>query len=91
MRERWIIQIPDEAVFVFETIAKSGMCPATLAVISLILETCAVDVVNRVGWEIVHPIRVAVQIHIVVAIVIFEAGEAMLPARRRGDRQLDAT
>ena len=79
---------PDKSILVFDAISKRALRPASLGIVSLIFKSRAVDVVVFVirkvelSIERTHAFRIAVQIHIVVAVKIIEASEVMLPARR---------
>ena len=91
-----VIQIPHDAVFVFDAISESGVGPGSLGVIALVFKSHAIDVIVLVRWKVelaverTHAGRVAVHIQVCVAVKIVEASEAVLPARRRGHREFRA-
>ena len=77
---RRIVEVSHEAVFVFHPIAKRGVRPGSFGIVSLVLDSGAVDAVDLIRREIEHAIRISVYIEFVVAIEIIETGEVMLPA-----------
>ena len=79
-------EIPDKAIFVFDTVAKGGVGPGALSVVSLIFEANAVDVVDFVGGEVelaedgTYAIRISVGIQFFVAIAVVEGTRVVLPS-----------
>src|SRR5947207_8341255 len=95
-----IRQGPGHSVFVFEFVTESAPCPASFGVVALILETRAVVVVHIMELKILvdrseHWVdNEAVTLIDVVPVgamqQVFESAQPVLPARRPGQRKLQA-
>src|ERR1700693_541496 len=85
---RYETNAADKAVLVLEAIADRRLRPASLRIVALIFEACSVDVGDGVKRECVSGAVLVVNgVNIAAMQNVLEAGEAMLPARRFGDRQ----
>src|SRR5208337_3004356 len=93
---RRVIEIAHKSVFILQSVARSGVGPATLRVVTLIFESGAIDVIHLVRRIVkrkaigLNASRVTVNIAFVVTIAVVEAGQAMLPSGRRVDGEFRA-
>src|SRR5258707_4399169 len=91
------VGVAHEGVFVFKFIAQGSVRPAALGIISLIVKSGAVEMVDGVEGAVeenkVRRIAASIGDDILVRspVVIFEAGEAVLPARWTAHEQFGAS
>ncbi len=79
--------VAHESILVFELVAEGGVGPGALNVVSLIIESSAIEVVNRLERTIeenkVCEIAAAVGngVFVLSPVVVFKGYDALLPAR----------
>ena len=79
-----------QTIFVFELVSHCGASPASLEIVALVFESCAIDVSESMEGKIEHATGIVHAVYVGSLVVVFETGEAMLPARWSGNGQLRA-
>src|SRR4029079_83560 len=84
-------EVAHESVLVLELVSESRLRPSALYISTLVIESGAIDISNRIGGkieELATGIDEAVDVDALM--VVLEAAKGGLPARRSGQRQFGA-